>query len=178
MIPLNGKRYASPLKHLEHVLHPWSAFLILPLFAFANAGVSLEGIYFSALLNPLPMGIILGLFVGKPLGIFTISWLAVKSGIAQLPQGVNFRQIFAVSILCGIGFTMSMFIASLAFEHGGLDYGSYSRLGILVGPPWRPWSAISPCAWRSRTGRPIKARRGYEKTRMVSHAGEPCTLGR
>ena len=133
MIPLNGKRYASPLKHLEHVLHPWSAFLILPLFAFANAGVWLEGIYFSALLNPLPMGIILGLFVGKPLGIFTISWLAVKSGIAQLPQGVNFRQIFAVSILCGIGFTMSMFIASLAFEHGGLDYGSYSRLGILAG---------------------------------------------
>ncbi|MDX7644421.1 Na+/H+ antiporter NhaA [Aeromonas caviae] len=133
MIPLNGKRYASPLKHLEHVLHPWSAFLILPLFAFANAGVSLEGVYFSALLNPLPMGIILGLFVGKPLGIFTISLLAVKSGIAQLPQGVNFRQIFAVSILCGIGFTMSMFIASLAFEHGGLDYGSYSRLGILAG---------------------------------------------
>ena len=133
MIPLNGKRYASPLKHLEHVLHPWSAFLILPLFAFANAGVSLEGIYLSALLNPLPMGIILGLFVGKPLGIFTISWLAVKTGVAQLPQGVNFRQIFAVSILCGIGFTMSMFIASLAFEHGGLDYGSYSRLGILAG---------------------------------------------
>ncbi|MFM5842788.1 MULTISPECIES: Na+/H+ antiporter NhaA [Aeromonas] len=133
MIPLNGKRYASPLKHLEHVLHPWSAFLILPLFAFANAGVSLEGIYLSALLNPLPMGIILGLFVGKPLGIFTISWLAVKTGVAQLPQGVNFRQIFAVSILCGIGFTMSMFIASLAFEHGGLDYGNYSRLGILAG---------------------------------------------
>lgn len=133
MIPLNGKRYVSPLKHLEHVLHPWSAFLILPLFAFANAGVSLEGIYLSALLNPLPMGIILGLFVGKPLGIFTISWLAVKTGVAQLPQGVNFRQIFAVSILCGIGFTMSMFIASLAFEHGGLDYGSYSRLGILAG---------------------------------------------
>ena len=133
MIPLNGKRYASPLKHLEHVLHPWSAFLILPLFAFANAGVSLEGIYLSALLNPLPMGIILGLFVGKPLGIFTISWLAVKTGVAQLPQGVNFRQIFAVSILCGIGFTMSMFIASLAFEHGGVDYGSYSRLGILAG---------------------------------------------
>ena len=133
MIPLNGKRYASPLKHLEHVLHPWSAYLILPLFAFANAGVSLEGIYPAALLNPLPMGIILGLFIGKPLGIFTISWLAVKSGIAQLPQGVNFRQIFAVSILCGIGFTMSMFIASLAFEHGGLDYGSYSRLGILAG---------------------------------------------
>jgi NhaA family Na+:H+ antiporter len=87
----------------------------------------------SALLSPVPLGIMLGLFVGKPLGVFTISWLAVKLGIAQLPNGVNFKQIFAVSILCGIGFTMSMFIASLAFEHGGLDYGSYSRLGILVG---------------------------------------------
>ncbi|MNJ09122.1 Na(+)/H(+) antiporter NhaA [compost metagenome] len=133
MIPISGKRYASPLKHLEHVLHPWSAYLILPLFAFANAGVSLDGIQLSDLLSPVPMGIILGLFIGKPLGIFTISWLSVKLGIAQLPSGVNFRQIFAVSILCGIGFTMSMFIASLAFEHGGLDYGSYSRLGILVG---------------------------------------------
>ncbi|AYO61981.1 pH-dependent sodium/proton antiporter [Aeromonas salmonicida subsp. salmonicida] len=131
--PLNGKRYASPLKHLEHALHPWSAYLILPLFAFANAGVSLDGIGLSSLLSPVPMGIMLGLFVGKPLGVFTISWLSVKLGIAQLPSGVNFKQIFAVSILCGIGFTMSMFIASLAFEHGGLDYGSYSRLGILVG---------------------------------------------
>lgn len=133
MIPISGKRYASPLKHLEHALHPWSAYLILPLFAFANAGVSLDGIQLSDLLSPVPMGIILGLFIGKPLGIFTISWLSVKLGIAQLPNGVNFKQIFAVSILCGIGFTMSMFIASLAFEHGGLDYGSYSRLGILVG---------------------------------------------
>ncbi|WP_429171943.1 Na+/H+ antiporter NhaA [Aeromonas rivipollensis] len=133
MIPISGKRYASPLKHLEHVLHPWSAYLILPLFAFANAGVSLDGIQLSDLLSPVPMGIILGLFIGKPLGIFAISWLSVKLGIAQLPSGVNFKQIFAVSILCGIGFTMSMFIASLAFEHGGLDYGSYSRLGILVG---------------------------------------------
>ncbi|HHQ4534841.1 TPA: Na+/H+ antiporter NhaA [Aeromonas veronii] len=133
MVPLNGKRYASPLKYLEHKLHPWSAYLILPLFAFANAGVSLEGIGLSSLLSPVPMGIMLGLFIGKPLGVFTISWLSVKLGIAQLPPGVNFKQIFAVSILCGIGFTMSMFIASLAFEHGGLDYGSYSRLGILVG---------------------------------------------
>ncbi|MDM5077932.1 Na+/H+ antiporter NhaA [Aeromonas media] len=133
MIPISGQRYASPLKHLEHALHPWSAYLILPLFAFANAGVSLDGIQLSDLLSPVPMGIILGLFIGKPLGIFTVSWLSVKLGIAQLPSGVNFKQIFAVSILCGIGFTMSMFIASLAFEHGGLDYGSYSRLGILVG---------------------------------------------
>lgn len=133
LIPLKGERHASPLKHLEHQLHPWSAYLILPLFAFANAGVSLDGIGLDTLLGPVPMGIMLGLFVGKPLGIFTISWLSVRLGIAQLPPGVNFFQIFAVSILCGIGFTMSMFIASLAFEHGGMDYGSYSRLGILVG---------------------------------------------
>lgn len=133
LIPLKGERHASPLKHLEHQLHPWSAYLILPLFAFANAGVSLDGIGLDTLLGPLPLGIMLGLFVGKPLGIFTISWLSVRLGIAQLPPGVNFFQIFAVSILCGIGFTMSMFIASLAFEHGGMDYGSYSRLGILVG---------------------------------------------
>ncbi|MFM4703179.1 Na+/H+ antiporter NhaA [Aeromonas bivalvium] len=133
LIPLKGERHASPLKHLEHQLHPWSAYLILPLFAFANAGVSLDGIGLDTLLGPVPLGIMLGLFVGKPLGIFTISWLSVRLGIAQLPPGVNFFQIFAVSILCGIGFTMSMFIASLAFEHGGMDYGSYSRLGILVG---------------------------------------------
>lgn len=132
MVPLNGKRYASRLKYLEHQLHPWSAYLILPLFAFANAGVSLEGIGLSSLLSPVPMRIMLELFIGKPLGVFTISWLAIKLSIAQLPPGVNFKQIFAVSILCGIGFTMSMFIASLAFEHGGLDYGSFSRLGILV----------------------------------------------
>lgn len=133
MVPIKGERHESPLKHLEHALHPWCAYLILPLFAFANAGVSLAGIGLSDMLNPLPLGIMLGLFIGKPLGVFSISWLAVKAGIARLPDGVNFRHIFAVSILCGIGFTMSMFIASLAFEHGGLDYGSYSRLGILSG---------------------------------------------
>ncbi|ALP42572.1 pH-dependent sodium/proton antiporter [Aeromonas schubertii] len=133
MIPLKGQRHESPLKHLEHALHPWSAYLILPLFAFANAGVSLAGIGLADMLKPVPLGIMLGLFVGKPLGVFTISWLAVKAGIAKMPDGINFRHIFAVSILCGIGFTMSMFIASLAFEHGGLDYGSYSRLGILSG---------------------------------------------
>ena len=177
MIPSTAKRYASPLKHLEHVLHPWSAFLILPLFAFANAGYRWGST--SRLCSiPLPMGIILGLFVGKPLGIFTISWLAVKSGIAQLPQGVNFRQIFAVSILCGIGFTMSMFIASLAFEHGGLDYGSYSRLGILAGSTLA--AVIGYIALRlSLPNREAnQSTEGYEKTGMVSHAGKPCTLGR
>lgn len=133
MIPNRGERYISPLQHMEHKLHPWCAYLILPLFAFANAGVVLTGVSWQALMSPLPLGVVLGLFVGKPLGIFTISYLAVKCGIARLPQGLALRDIFAVSILCGIGFTMSMFIASLAFEFGGLEYGTLSRLGILGG---------------------------------------------
>ncbi|MGL4857736.1 Na+/H+ antiporter NhaA, partial [Plesiomonas sp.] len=131
-IPLKaqGKR---PLEHIEHSLHPWVAYLILPLFAFANAGVSLKGVSVDALTSALPLGIAAGLFLGKPLGIFSFSFLSVKFGLAKLPDGVNFRQIFAVSVLCGIGFTMSMFIASLAFEHAGMEYGVYSRLGILIG---------------------------------------------
>ncbi|WP_409421074.1 Na+/H+ antiporter NhaA [Pseudaeromonas sp. ZJS20] len=133
LIPNKGVRHASPLQHLEHQLHPWSAYLILPLFAFANAGVSLSGVGFGDLASPLPLGIMLGLFVGKPLGIFLISLLAVWIGLAKLPPGVNFKQIFAVSVLCGIGFTMSMFIASLAFELAGVEYGVFSRLGILGG---------------------------------------------
>ncbi|WP_039970153.1 Na+/H+ antiporter NhaA [Vibrio halioticoli] len=133
-IPLKGKKGEhSPLKHLEHALHPWSAFFILPIFAFANAGVSLEGISLSTLGSTLPMGIALGLLLGKPLGIFTFSWLAVKSGVAKLPTGIDFRHIFAVSVLCGIGFTMSMFIASLAFTGANADFNTHARLGILMG---------------------------------------------
>ncbi|EQC05482.1 Na+/H+ antiporter NhaA [Aeromonas salmonicida] len=133
MIPLKGERTESPLKYLEHQLNPWCAYLILPLFAFSNAGVSLDGMGLDALTNPVCLGIIVGLFVGKPLGIFTISWLVVKLGLAKLPAGTDFKQIFAVSVLCGIGFTMSMFIASLAFQHSGMEYGNYARLGILLG---------------------------------------------
>ncbi|MEZ8987790.1 Na+/H+ antiporter NhaA [Vibrio breoganii] len=133
-IPLKGKKDEhSPLKHLEHALHPWSSFMILPIFAFANAGVSLEGISFSTLGSALPMGIALGLLIGKPLGIFSFSWLAVKAGVAKLPAGIDFRHIFAVSVLCGIGFTMSMFIASLAFTGANADFNTHARLGILMG---------------------------------------------
>ncbi|OBT13478.1 Na(+)/H(+) antiporter NhaA [Vibrio sp. UCD-FRSSP16_10] len=133
-IPLQGKKgERSPLKHLEHGLHPWSSFLILPVFAFANAGVSLEGISLSTLGSTLPMGIAMGLLLGKPLGIFSFSWLAVKSGVAKLPEGIDFRHIFAVSVLCGIGFTMSMFIASLAFTGATADFNTHARLGILMG---------------------------------------------
>ncbi|MGR5238079.1 Na+/H+ antiporter NhaA [Vibrio alfacsensis] len=133
-IPLKGKKGEhSPLKHMEHALHPYVAFGILPLFAFANAGISLEGVSMSGLTSMLPLGIALGLLVGKPLGIFTFSWVAVKMGIAKLPQGVNFVHIFAVSVLCGIGFTMSIFISSLAFANVSPEFDTYARLGILMG---------------------------------------------
>lgn len=133
MIPNQGKRYVSPLKHLEHKLHPWSAYVILPLFAFANAGVSLSGVSLASLASPVPLGIMLGLFIGKPLGISLISYLAIKLGIARLPQGCNLRHILAVSVLCGIGFTMSIFISSLAFGVEGSEWATLSRLGILCG---------------------------------------------
>ncbi|BBM64479.1 ) H() antiporter that extrudes sodium in exchange for external protons [Vibrio sp. B1REV9] len=133
-IPLKGKKGEhSPLKHMEHALHPYVAFGILPLFAFANAGISLQGVSMSGLTSMLPLGIALGLLVGKPLGIFTFSWVAVKMGIAKLPQGVNFMHIFAVSVLCGIGFTMSIFISSLAFANVSPEFDTYARLGILMG---------------------------------------------
>ncbi len=117
-IPLrgtDGKTGKSPLKKLEHMLHPYVAFLILPIFAFANAGISLEGVSLSNLTDTLPLGIALGLLIGKPIGVFFFSWLSVKMGIATLPDGITKRHIFSVSLLCGIGFTMSIFISSLAF---------------------------------------------------------------
>ncbi|AIW14225.1 Na+/H+ antiporter NhaA [Vibrio tubiashii] len=133
-IPLKGnKGEHSPLKHMEHALHPYVAFGILPLFAFANAGISLEGVSMDGLTSMLPLGIALGLLVGKPLGIYSFSWIAVKSGVAKLPEGITFRHIFAVSVLCGIGFTMSIFISSLAFGPVNAEFDTYARLGILMG---------------------------------------------
>jgi NhaA family Na+:H+ antiporter len=133
-IPLKGNEgEKSPLKHIEHALHPYVAFLILPIFAFANAGISLEGVSMSGLTSMLPLGIALGLLVGKPLGIFSFSWFAVKLGVAKLPEGVDFKQVFAVSVLCGIGFTMSIFISSLAFTGVSPEFDTYARLGILMG---------------------------------------------
>ena len=133
-IPMRGHNGSSPLHQFEHILAPWCSYLILPLFAFSNAGVPLENVGLSSLNSPLTLGIALGLIVGKPLGVFVFSYLSVKLRLAKLPQGVNFVQIFAISILCGIGFTMSMFLAGLAF--GETAYNSFdtlSRLGILLG---------------------------------------------
>lgn len=134
-IPLNGKNGERPLEDLEHALSPWSAFAILPLFAFCNAGVSLLGMGMSNLTSTLPIGIALGLLIGKPLGIFSFCYIAVKLRIAKLSEGINFKQIFAISVLCGIGFTMSMFLAGLAFggETSSENVTALARLGILMG---------------------------------------------
>lgn len=132
-IPLKEQGGKSPAKSLEHVLHPWVAFLILPLFAFANAGVSLEGVTPQGLASLLPLGIIAGLFIGKPLGISLFCWLALKLGLAKLPQGATFRQIMAVGVLCGIGFTMSIFISTLAFGDVEPALVKWAKLGILIG---------------------------------------------
>lgn len=133
-IPLKGKKGERPLHDFEHILAPWSSFVILPLFAFANAGVSFDGIDVSMISSPLLLAIACGLIIGKPVGVFGFSYISVKLGLAKLPDGINFKQIFAVAVLCGIGFTMSMFLASLAFDAGaGESVNTLSRLGILLG---------------------------------------------
>ena len=135
-IPLRGKNGETPLYHLEHILAPWCSFVILPLFAFANAGVSFDGMSLEKLTSPVPLGIAFGLFIGKPVGVFLFSYVAVLLRLASLPQGVNFKQIFAIAVLCGIGFTMSVFIAGLAFgadNNDGSNMLPLAQLGILIG---------------------------------------------
>lgn len=119
-----------PLHRLEHGLHPWVSFLIMPLFAFANAGVTLDTSAAEAAANPVPLGVFAGLLLGKPLGIFLAAWLAVRLGAAELPSAVTWRHIHGVGWLGGIGFTMSLFVASLAFGAGPLL--SLAKLGILA----------------------------------------------
>jgi NhaA family Na+:H+ antiporter len=133
-IPLRTKNAEpSPLLTLEHALHPWVAYGILPLFAFANAGLSLAGVTVESFTHHVPMGIAVGLLLGKTVGVFGLTWLAVKIGIAALPQGANWGQILGVAILCGIGFTMSLFVGSLAFVPGASEYAGMDRMGILTG---------------------------------------------
>ncbi len=136
MIPLNSKgsdgKTFSMSKEMEHGLHYWVGFMILPLFAFVNAGVDLRGISFEEMLNPVPMGILLGLFIGKQLGVFGFSWLAIKSGFANLPKDSNWKQLYGVSILTGIGFTMSLFVDSLAYNDNQV-YHYADKLAILLG---------------------------------------------
>ena len=132
-IPLRAKDGTSPSEHLEHSLHPWSTFLILPVFAFANAGLSLANMTFASFAEPITIGIILGLVLGKPIGVLLFSFIAVKLKWAELPPGIGWKHIAPVAAMCGVGFTMSVFIASLAFENSPAAFGDFARLGILTG---------------------------------------------
>lgn len=132
-VPMRGDDGASPLRSLEHDLHGPVAYAILPIFAFANAGISLAGISLTDLAHPVTTGVIAGLLIGKPAGILVFVAVAVAAGWAQLPRGTNWLQVLGVAFACGIGFTMSLFIAGLAFEHGSGEYFSGDRLGILLG---------------------------------------------
>jgi NhaA family Na+:H+ antiporter len=123
----------SPLRHLEHALHPWVAFGVLPVFAFVNAGVSVGDLSISDAFHPVPLGIMTGLFFGKQIGVLALCWIATRARIASLPEGVSWWQLYGTSLLCGIGFTMSLFIASLAFGQGSTAYLGLERLGILMG---------------------------------------------
>lgn len=123
----------SLLKELEHDLHGVVAFFILPLFAFANSGITLQGVGLAQLLHPVPLGIAAGLFIGKQLGVFLFCWLGVRLGIARLPEGVGWGVLYGASLITGIGFTMSLFIGSLSFEESGLNRLFDERLGIIVG---------------------------------------------
>jgi NhaA family Na+:H+ antiporter len=128
----DGEIY-SPLKSMEHDLHPVVAFFVLPVFAFANAGLNLTGITVDQVLHPVPIGIALGLFLGKQAGIFGFCWLFIKLKIITLPKDISMLTLYGVSALCGIGFTMSLFIGSLAFQETGVNQIFDERLGIIVG---------------------------------------------
>ena len=132
-IPLRAGDDSSPARHLEHGLHPWVAFAVLPIFAFANAGIPLYDLTLEAIGSPVSIGIIMGLVVGKQVGILAMVSLAVVLGFAKLPKGTTWAQLWGVAMLCGIGFTMSLFIGTLAFEHGNFDMLRYVKVGVLVG---------------------------------------------
>jgi Na+:H+ antiporter, NhaA family len=134
-IPIKSNKdpSVSPLKEMEHDLHATVAFVILPVFAFANAGISFTGLGLEEVLHPVPVGIALGLFLGNQIGVFGFCWLAIKLGLARLPQGMSWLTLYGTSALCGVGFTMSLFIGSLAFEETGVNMLFDERIGIVIG---------------------------------------------
>ena len=132
-IPMRDPLRQSPLENIEHGLHPWVAFGVLPMFAFTNAGVVLNGVSLSTLMSPVPLGIGLGLIAGKAIGVFGAALLMVRSGLAQAPANSTTLQLLGVSVLCGIGFTMSLFIGGLAFAGLGPQFELQLKLGVLGG---------------------------------------------
>jgi NhaA family Na+:H+ antiporter len=132
-IPLSDGKGGSPLTRAEHALHPWVAFVVLPMFAFVNAGVSLQGVTPGTLLQTVPLGIATGLVLGKAVGVFGASWLLIRFAGARLPAESGWQPFFGVCLLCGVGFTMSLFIGALAFEGQGAGYPTQVKLGVLCG---------------------------------------------
>ncbi len=134
-IPMQSKHSpeSSPLKDIEHDLHTIVAFFILPIFAFVNAGINLTGVGLEEVLHNVPLGIAMGLFVGKQLGVFGLCWLVIQLGLTSLPKGISWTSLYGTAALCGIGFTMSLFIGSLAFEETGVNLLFDERLGIIIG---------------------------------------------
>lgn len=131
-VPLSNGHNTLPLAtKLENKLHPWVIFFILPLFAFANSGLAFNRLTLDAIFHPIPLGIILGLFFGKQLGIFASCWLAIKTKLSNFPRGMRFNHLYGISVLCGIGFTMSLFIGELAFSSTNISH--LVIFGVLVG---------------------------------------------
>lgn len=159
-IPMGGQKDDlhpeghSLLHDMEHALHPWVAYAILPIFAFANAGVPLVGMSLDTLTNPLTLGIATALFLGKQIGVFGASALTIVLGLASRPANAGWTHLYGVALLCGVGFTMSLFISSLAFEHTGVDNVNLARLGIILGSFT---SAIAGYLLLRFTGRRVEA---------------------
>ena len=160
-VPMARRDGGSPAQEAEHALHPWVTFLILPTFAFANAGVSFAGVTPAALLDPVTLGIGLGLLVGKAVGVFGATWLMVRAAWADKPSEANWAQVLGVSVLCGIGFTMSLFIGGLAFEGQDPGYQVRVKLGVLGGSVLAAvlgaW-ILARAAPRALKGPPVSAR--------------------
>jgi NhaA family Na+:H+ antiporter len=133
LIPLGKGSKDGASEVLMHALHPWVAFVILPIFAFANAGVPLAGLGLRDMLAPVPLGIAAGLFLGKQLGVFGFIWVCVRLNIAKLDRSIRWPALLGMAMLCGIGFTMSLFVGSLSFGPEHVDYQLSHRLGILIG---------------------------------------------
>lgn len=140
----------SPLHRLEHMLHPWIAFLVLPIFALFNAGVALGG--GTGVVEPVVLGVVLGLLIGKPLGVLGFSWVATKLGIASLPEGVGWGGMFGASLLAGIGFTMALFVGSLAFE-GRMELLDQAKLGILAASVVAAVLGMAVLSWVTSSGK-------------------------
>lgn len=141
-IPLKGGDDHSPSRHLEHILHPWVAYCVLPIFAFANAGLAFAGVSIDAVVGTVSTGIVLGLFIGKQIGVFGMTALMIGLGLAKKPEGSSWLMLYGIALLCGVGFTMSLFIGGLAFEHGGFSNIAALKIGVIAGSV-----ASAFCGW-------------------------------